>query len=103
MELQNAEDMFILSLKNRQKQSLIDEQELITKIEEYAKNGETFIYLVRNENEEYPTLSIDFLQELKENGYTIDWTYKNGWDKAKRFYKGPIKINWGTKKNFILF
>lgn len=83
------------ALKIRKACAKKDEVEVEYYINDAASHGEFQIIIIKNNENDSLTLSAEFIQKLKDNGYKIDLKdNKNGWDNLHRYYKGAIKITW---------
>ena len=95
MELKTSKEMKIDTLKVRKRDCLRDDVELAESISQAAAAGEFYVVKVRNQFEQYMTISDRMIKELKDLGYKVDlWDKKVGWDDLHRYYKGALKVSW---------
>ena len=91
----DARECRMLTLTTRKKTAEKDYTELCQKIKDAATKGEFEYIYITNEDNKYPTITVEQLNELKELGFKISlWDRRTGWDYLKRFYKGAIKVTW---------
>lgn len=89
-----SEETRIVALLARKQATEKDEMELDQGIQKAAAAGEMMYNYIENSNGKYPTISNEYIQELKDNGYKVDIWDKNGWDDLRRYYKGILTISW---------
>lgn len=91
----DARECRLLTLTVRQKEAEKDYAELCTKIKDAAAQGELEYIYVTNEENKYPTLTAEQVEELKDLGFRVElWNGRKGFDYLRRFYKGALKVSW---------